>query len=256
MSLFSEHELAAFKRDGFINVPGLVEPSLIDRILEYTDRAVAEHVGPIEYESDLGYPGAPESRDAPGGDTVRRLLKAFGRNPVFTELASHPQILTRLRQLLGAELVLPLAHHNCVMVKAPCYGTATGWHQDIRYWRFERPELITVLLALNPATEANGCLQLIPASHVLTLAADRLDTAEFLREDHPENQVLMNASVPVPMLAGDVVFFHCRTFHAAGSNQNEQARKSVLFTYRSSDNPPIAGTRSSSSPELLLHATG
>ncbi|MBT5876654.1 MAG: phytanoyl-CoA dioxygenase family protein [Candidatus Latescibacteria bacterium] len=254
MSLFTEHELADFKRDGFVKVTGLVEPSLIDRILEYTDGAVAKHVGPIEYESDLGYPGAPDSRDAPGGDTVRRLLKAFGRDPSFTELASHPQIVTRLRQLLGSELVLPLAHHNCVMVKAPCYGTATGWHQDIRYWRFRQPKLVTMLLALSPATETNGCLKVIPGSHVLTLAEDRLDTAEFLREDHPDNQELIHASVPLTMQAGDVAFFHCRTFHAAGSNQNELARKSVLFTYRSSDNPPIAGTRSSMSPELLLHA--
>ena len=253
MNNLTEQQLVDFHRDGFVGVNGLVETSLVERIVQYTDRAVAQEAGPAEYEADLGYPGSPVSRDAPGGRTIRRLLKACGRDPAFTDLATHPDILVRLRQLLGEELVLPLAHHNCIMVKAPRYGTATGWHQDVRYWRFQRPELVTVLLALNDASETNGCLQFIPGSHTLTPKPEQLDEAEFIRVDLPENQPLIERAVPIVMAAGDVVFFHCRTFHAAGSNNGEETRKSVLFTYRSSDNPPLAQTRSSSSPELMLH---
>ena len=254
MNCLTEKQLADFHRDGFVGVKGLVESSLVNRMVQYTDRAVAQETGPVEYEADLGYPGSPVSRQAAGGRTLRRLLKAIGRNPVFMDLATHPDILIRLRQLLGEELVLPLAHHNCIMVKAPRYGTATGWHQDIRYWRYQRPELVTVLLALNNATEANGCLQFIPGSHNFTPKPEQLDEKEFIRLDLPENQTLIGRAVPIVMAAGDVVFFHCRTFHAAGSNKDGESRKSVLFTYRSSDNPPLAETRSSSSPELLLHA--
>ena len=253
MGTFTDDELAVFHRDGFVKIPGLVDESTIDRILEYTDRASLMELGPIEYESDLGYPGAPESRDAPGGRTIRRLLQAIGRETVFSELATHPEILTRLRQILGKEIVLPLAHHNCIMVKAPRYGTATDWHQDIRYWRFEKPELVTVLLALNDATVKNGCLHLIPGSHHLSLCPEQLDEDQFLIDSEPTNKRCMANSKPVLMSAGDVVFFHCRTFHSAGSNQAGAARKSVLFTYRAANNPPLPGSRSAGSPELLLH---
>ena len=253
MNQFTEQELAYFHRDGFLAVKGLIDRALVDQITAVTDQAVAEKIEPVEYESQVGYPGAPKSLDAPGGRTIRRLLQAIGRHPVFTELAIHPPILARLRQLLGSEIVLPLAHHNCIMVKDRRFSSATGWHRDFRYWRFERPELITVLLALNEATATNGCLQFLPGSHTFTPAPEQLDETEFFRADLPRNKPWLDRATLALMAPGDVVFFHCRTFHGAGRNLGGEPRKSVLFTYRSADNPPIPGTRSASQPELLLH---
>lgn len=249
---FSEQELSDFRRDGFLCVRRLVNPDLVDRLVQITDEATTAETGPVEYESQVGYPGAPPSLDAPGGRTIRRLLQAIGRHPAFTELAVYPSILARLRQLLGDEIVLPLAHHNCVMVKAPQYSSSTGWHRDIRYWRFERSELVTVLLALNAATETNGCLLFIPGSHDMVLTPEQLDEKEFLRTDFEGNRLYLDRAISVTMEAGDVVFFHCRTFHAAGRNTGGVPRKSILFTYRASDNPPLPGTRSASLPELLI----
>lgn len=253
MDQFTEQELADFHRDGFITVKGLIARELVDRITGVTDHAVAEEIGPVEYESQVGYPGAPKSLDAPGGRTIRRLLQAIGRHPVFTELAVYPGLLTHLRQLLGPEIVLPLAHHNCVMVKDRRFSSATGWHRDIRYWRFERPELITVLLALNDATETNGCLQFLPGSHAFTPDPEQLDEAEFFRTDLLRNKPWLDRATLALMAPGDVVFFHCRTFHGADRNLGGEPRKSVLFTYRAGDNPPLPGSRSASQPELLLH---
>ena len=51
-----------------------------------------DHVAPIEYEADLRYPGAPESRQAEGGQTVRRLLSAYGRDPLYAQWATDPAI--------------------------------------------------------------------------------------------------------------------------------------------------------------------
>jgi phytanoyl-CoA hydroxylase len=51
---------------------------------------------------------------------------------------------------------------------------------------------------------------------------------------------------------GDVLFFHCRTFHAAGRNQTSEIKFSAVFTFRPADNSPKPGTRSAAMPELLL----
>ena len=53
---------------------------------------------------------------------------------------------------------------------------------------------------------------------------------------------------------GDVLFFHCKTLHAATRNHTEQTKFSVVFTFRGADNPPRAGSRSAESPELLVHS--
>jgi phytanoyl-CoA hydroxylase len=95
-------------------------------------------------------------------------------------------------------------------------------------------------------------LRFLPGTHKLNVEPYQLDRAQFLRTDIPENQILLDKQVCVPLEPGDVIFFHCMTFHAAMRNRSSNAKKSVIFTYRPSNNPPIAGTRSASMPELLL----
>lgn len=249
---FTDSELRSFERDGYLIARGLANPNLCRRMLEVTQAGLASHSVPLEYEADLHYPGAPQSRDVAGGDTIRRLKEAHGRDPIFTHWVSERPLLVRLQQLLGPRVVMPLAHHNCIMTKQPRFSSETGWHQDIRYWSFARPELISVWLALGCETQENGCLSLIPGTHRMEFGRDRLDDALFLRPELPVNADLIAQKVAAPLEPGDVLFFHCRTFHSAGRNRTGQTKFSVVFTFRPLDNPPVAGTRSASLPELLL----
>lgn len=249
---FSTDECAQFDRDGFVVVRGLVDPETCRQMVECTRTALAESIGPAEYEADLRYPGAPGSRDAAGGDTIRRLKEAHGRHPVFTQFVSRPIVAARLQQLLGPDVVMPLAHHNCIMTKQPQFSSETHWHQDIRYWSFERPELVSLWLALGRETAENGCLYLIPGTHKMIFDRQRFDAALFLRPELPENAALVAQKVPAQLEPGDVLFFHCRTFHAAGRNATNQTKYSVVFTFRPADNRPQPGSRSASMPELLL----
>lgn len=248
----STEEISSFQQDGFLVLRGLADSALCDRIRQVSLEHLARSVEPVEYEAVLGYPGAPSSLDSEGGRTIRRLQQALSRDPAFLEWATHPSVLCRLHQLLGPELVLPLAHHNCVMTKDPRYSSQTGWHQDFRYWSFRRAELVNVWLALGREDNESGGLALIPGSHRVAIAEDRLDEDQFFCDDLPNNRPLIDDGQYVSLEAGDVVFFHCRTLHSAGRNTSDQVKLSAVFTYRSADNPPLPGSRSSSLPELLL----
>ncbi|HLQ45194.1 MAG TPA: phytanoyl-CoA dioxygenase family protein [Planctomycetaceae bacterium] len=165
---------------------------------------------------------------------------------------SDRELTDRLADLLGPHLVMPLAHHNCIMTKQPQFSSDTGWHQDIRYWAFQRPELISVWVSLVPERVANGCLRVIPGSHRMTFARDRFDASLFFRDDLAENRTIIESSVPVELDPGDVLFFHAKTLHSASRNHTTQTKFSVVFTFRGADNLPLPGTRSAESPELLL----
>lgn len=245
-------EQEAFQRDGFLILRGFADAGLVAILAEVAAEHLQRKIDPVEYEADLHYPGAPESRSAAGGRTVRRLLQAQGRHPAFTQWICEPRLLLRLRQLLGPDLVMPLAHHNCIMTKQPRFSSDTGWHQDIRYWAFERAELINIWLALGSEQEANGCLRVIPGSHRLTLERSQFDAAQFFRADLPQNQALLARAVSIELEAGDVLLFHCRTLHAATRNFSDQTKFSAVFTVRAAANKPLPGTRSASLPELLL----
>jgi len=190
--------------------------------------------------------------DAPGGRTVRRLLQAVARDAVFREWALSPLLAARLQQLLGPRVMLSQAHHNCVMTKNPAYSSVTNWHRDIRYWSFDKPDLVSVWLALGEEQIKNGCLLLLPGSHRTEVRPDQLDTAQFLRPDVADNRDLLRTQIAAELHAGDVLFFHCRLFHAAGHNQTTETKLSVVHTYHAADNHPLPGTRSAALPDLLL----
>jgi len=250
--MFSAAELAQFARDGYVIVRGLVPAADCARMRTAAERDLAAAAPPLEYEADTRYPGAPQTREAPGGRTVRRLLQAYARDAVFREWATAARLVTRLRQLLGPRIALSQAHHNCVMTKDPAYSSLTSWHRDIRYWSFQRPELVSVWLALGEERVENGCLLLLPGTHAMAFDAVRLDAAQFLRTDVAENAALLATEVSAELAPGDVLFFHCRLFHAAGHNRSDRTKFSVVFTYHASDNSPLPGSRSAGLPDVVL----
>jgi phytanoyl-CoA hydroxylase len=252
MATSNSQALETFHRDGYAVMRGLAPAAERSRMLEIAKAHLAAAIEPLEYEADVKYPGAPASRDAPGGRTVRRLLQAYARDPVFAAWATSPAIAAPLRALLGREVELSQAHHNCVMTKDPRYSSVTSWHRDIRYWSFQRPELVSVWLALGRERVENGCLLVLPGSHAIDFEPGRLDDAQFLRSDHPVNAALLTRQVAVELDPGDVLFFHCRLFHAAGHNQTAETKFSVVHTYHDAGNRPVPGSRSASVPDVPL----
>ncbi len=249
---FAPSEVEQFDRDGYVIARSLVSDELRQQMLEATEDGLRRKTGPIEYEAEVHYPGSPPSLTADGGGTVRRLKQAHSRHFAFTNWIADPRLVARLQQLLGPDIVMPLVHHNCIMTKQPQFSSDTGWHRDIRYWSFQRPELVSVWLALGTERPDNGCLQLLPGTHREEFESTRLDEPQFLRPDVSENQELLQRRVFAELDPGDVLFFHCRTFHAATRNHGEQPKFSAVFTFRPADNPPVPASRSASLPELLV----
>ena len=242
-----------FDKDGFLLVRGLASESLCERMRHVVQDSLDPLLGPAEFETDVGYVGAPASRTAPGGNTPRRLLNAYSRDPVFREWAGNADVREHLQAVMRCrDVALSQCHHNCVMTKQPGFSSETLWHQDIRYWSFDRPELISVWLALGEENENNGALSVIPGSHQLDLDRGRLDAELFLRRDVELNRALISKAQVLQLSRGDVLFFHCRLFHAAGMNQTEQVKLSVVSTYHDVSNAPIPGTRSAQFPSVPL----
>jgi len=250
--VFTQDDVAQFARGGFRIVRGLLPSAALTQMRAVAERDLAAVTPPVEYEADTRYPGAPESRDAPGGRTVRRLLQAYARDAVFREWATAAPVAGRLRQLLGPRIALAQAHHNCVMTKDPAYSSLTSWHRDIRYWSYARPELVSVWFALGEERIDNGCLLLLPGSQAMDFDAARLDAAQFLRTDLAENAALLRTQVAAELEPGDVLFFHCRLFHAAGHNRGTHTKYSAVFTYRALDNVPLPGSRSAGQSDVVL----
>ena len=248
--MLSNTDIAQFHTQGFLVLRGYAPAPLCAALRQLAQDHLQRAVAPVEYEAEVGYAGAPVSLDAPEGRTVRRLRSAYQRDETLRAWASDAGVIARLRQLFGQPVVLNLAHHNCIMSKHPDWGTATGWHRDIRYWSFQQSNLITVWLALGDEDAHNGSLWVIPGSHRWQLEPAQLDQRDFLREDLPANRPLVAQGIALSLQAGDVLLFDSRLFHAAGANRSAQRKLSVAFAYRGADNLPAPGSRSAAAGEV------
>ncbi len=246
-------ERERFAADGYLVVPGLVAPEVCDAVTAEVVAALDPVLAPAEFEADVGYPGSPESRAATGGDTPRRLLNAYSRFPSLRPLVTGPALAGHLRAVMDTDRVLmSQCHHNCVMTKSPGFSSVTLWHQDIRYWSFTQPQLVSVWLALGDENADNGALKIIPGSHRMVFSHDRLDDAKFLKPELPENQVLISQARSIELQRGDALLFHCQAFHAAGRNLTDRVKLSPVFTYHAEHNRPLPGSRSAQYASIPL----
>ena len=252
MIKLSATQVDEFHEEGFVVLRAVVPASVCAVMQSIADAHLEAAVEPVEFEAEVGYPGAPASLSAPGGRTVRRLRGAYRRHRCFSAWAEDPGVVGAVRQLLGEPVCLTLAHHNAIMTKHPDFGSATGWHRDMRYWCFERPELVCVWLALGPETPGNGGLAFISQSHRLQVVPQQMDRLDFLRPELPQNQALMATATPVELAAGDVVLFHSRLFHAASKNTTDAIKCSIAFAYHGESNTALAGSKSAVAGSIAL----
>jgi phytanoyl-CoA hydroxylase len=245
-------QIEQLRDQGYVVVPRFVP---LDELTKLNETARAQLTGraePLEFEADLRYPGAPPSRAAAGGETVRRLLDAYARDPVFARWGTAPALCEWMHAYFRESVLMSRTHHNCLMTKHPLYGSLTAWHRDIRYWSFEREDLVSVWLALGEEEIDNGALWFVPGSQRMVFDADRFDAAKFFRTDRADNAEILRAADSPRLAPGDAVFFHCNTLHSAGKNRSDAVKFSLVYTYHGQSNAPQAGTRSSSRPEVRL----
>jgi phytanoyl-CoA hydroxylase len=247
-----QEEIERLRDQGYVVVPRFVPLDELAKLNAAARTQLAGRADPLEFEADLQYPGAPPSRTAAGGETVRRLLDAYARDPVFAGCGTAPALRAWMQAYFGESVLMSRVHHNCVMTKHPLYGSLTNWHRDIRYWSFGREDLVSVWFALGEERIDNGALWFVPGSHRTLFDADRFDDAKFFRSDRADNAEIIRGAESPRLAPGDAVFFHCNTLHSAGKNLSGAVKFSLVYTYHGRSNAPRAGTRSASKPEVEL----
>lgn len=245
-------QIAELRSTGYVVARGFLTPDSVAALRTAATAELAARAPPFELEADLQYPGAPPSRSAAGGETVRRLLEAYDRHPEFARHALAPFVGRWMQAYFGEHIRLSRAHHNCLMTKHPRFGSLTGWHRDIRYWSFQRDDLVSVWMALGEERVDNGALWFVPGSHRMAFDEQRFDAAKFFRSDISENADLIRTAVSPQLAAGDAVLFHCNTLHSAGKNQSDAVKMSLVYSYHGASNRPLPATRSSAKPEVAM----
>lgn len=149
-------------------------------------------------------------------------------SPACRAFARDPRLLDALEPLLGPNIMF---WSDKVVFKAEEADHDTPWHQDWPYWR--GCHKLNAWVALDDADPSNGCLKLVPGSHLRAADHDG-QVAPGASFGHRIDSQHIDASevLAAPVPAGSVVFFHDLTLHASYPNTSGRERWAAICTYK------------------------
>ncbi len=226
--MITQEHIKTYHRDGYILVPKLFSAEEIALLYSVaTDDTLTTN------SFDLN--------DQEGKKTKLTLWFTAGDDS-FGLMSRCRRTIETVQSLLGAGEVCHF--HSKVMQKQPQVGGAWEWHQDYGYWYkngFLFPEaMISVMVALTDATQANGCLQVLKGTHKMQrfehdfIGEQQGADPDFVREAEKVSEL-----VYCELTAGDALFFHPNILHRSAPNLSDTARWSVISAYNLSHNIPF-----------------
>ncbi|MFI4987488.1 MAG: phytanoyl-CoA dioxygenase family protein [Alphaproteobacteria bacterium] len=236
MMRLTQAQLAQYECDGFLVFPGLFSPEEVAILRREAARVAMVETDAVVREGKVQAPKSLFRLHETDGPTASEAFRAACRLPKALGVA---------QQVLGDERLY--LHHSKVNVKTAIEGSVWPWHQDYGAWMRDgiaEPAMATYMVALDDASELNGCLYLLPGSHRLGRTEPYFDTSTAYKfwAVPPERMKEMLAECPLPVAvagkAGMAAIFHCNLMHASGHNLSAMDRWQAYFCYNTVANHP------------------
>ena len=157
------------------------------------------------------------------------------------ELMRTTTILDAVENLIGPDI---LCWNTLFWVKEVQSGKFVTWHQDLRYWGLDTNDLISVWLALSPATEESGCMRVLPRSHrgKLMPHQDQYHDDNLLtRGQEIAVEVDEAKAVSMPLEPGEASIHNGRLAHASDPNRSNDRRIGLSFHYMPTRTRQVVG---------------
>ena len=224
----TEAELDQYNRDGFIVKRSFYNAEEMRHLLTIakSDRDINRH--------------AIDVPDASGRASKLTVWNYLGDDDIYSMIGRGERMVGVMEQLLGDEVY---HYHSKMMLKEPKVGGAWEWHQDFGYWYKNgvlQPRLASGLIAVDRATKANGCLQVLRGSHLYGRIEHNIAGGQTGADmEFVEAIAARCEKVHIECQAGDVLFFHCNLLHASAPNTSDYPRWSLICCYNARSNDPI-----------------
>ena len=160
-------------------------------------------------------------------------------------LIRHPRILDAVEAVIGPDI---LCWSTDFFIKEPHDPGYVSWHQDSTYWGLEPPDVVTAWLGLTDSTDENGCVRVVPGSHLQgqvthhdTFGEDNL----LSRGQEVMVEVDESEGVDLRLAAGEASLHHVLVVHGSRPNASSDRRIGVAFRYLPTHVRQTVGVRES-----------
>jgi len=214
----SEKDIANYQANGYVIPKYRLEPEFLKELQDALNTLIANNPG-VRPEKLVS--AHIEGRNDEGATGSQK----------FLQLAMHPPIIDLVEQLIGPDIILWGCHVFC---KPASEGYETPWHQDGHYWPIRPLANCTVWVALEPSTQENGCLRVIPGSHTAKqlyehLHEDRNDLT--LNQRMAEGTFDESQAADLELQPGEMSMHDIYMIHGAKANTSQQRRTGVALRF-------------------------
>lgn len=234
MNFLNAEQLEQFERDGFLVIENFLGAQETARVKADIARVSNEVASMEKDEPGFNFErldGGNSHEDLPIRQGVlRKIQGAVQFVPEVKNVFVGDKMLDCMEDLMGANVYY---HSSKVMFKPPG-GVAKPWHQDAAYWRDYASNQITVWIAIDDASEENGCVWAIPGSHKLGLIPHVKRELQV-----EESSIDLRKAIPVPVPAGGLLIFHSLVLHMSERNNSDKTRWAIICDYDCLPNPAI-----------------
>lgn len=206
-----DEQREAWARDGFLVLRGALDEERV--------AAIAGWVDEVERWATTGGPGLHHFEQTDTGPAIARSEDLIGHHPGLRALLTEGLLVDLAGQLFGESALL---YKEKVNYKQPG-GGGFAPHQDAPAYRFVDHH-ISVMVPLDPATVASGCLWasrghtrgMLPRDGNRGLAPEVVDELDWQ---------------PVELEPGDLLWFDSYAPHYSETNGTDRARRALYLTY-------------------------
>jgi non-haem Fe2+, alpha-ketoglutarate-dependent halogenase len=164
-----------------------------------------------------------------------RPIKRMG-NPALhfawaSRLAKEAPVLEAVEEILGSDLLIS---GTLIFCKYPYDPGFVAWHQDTFYSKLDLTPSVSAWIALLDSTSENGCLRVVPGSHLLgTLLHQETRAPDNLLRRGEEIQVDVNEAEAVELVlkAGEMSLHHHAIIHGSRSNRSNTKRLGFIVRF-------------------------
>ena len=208
---------ADFRQNGFVVLPDALSTSELQGLQSACDTLLDEP------PDDGGHDGLHKI----GLGEARRFLRHRHEEfPAVNDFILGPKMAALGADLLGQDTFL---FNEQFVVKGAGKGASFAWHQDGAYVGFDHPAYLTVWIALDDATEENGCVYVLPRN---LDAKPNLDPHEWMDDANELNGYTgSDPGRAMTCKAGTVVAFSSLTLHRSGANVTKNRRRAYICQY-------------------------
>jgi 2-oxoglutarate-dependent dioxygenase len=218
-------ERAAFDQDGVLSWGPFLRPAELEPVRQAMERSFFAGSDVAAQVRDLS-----ERRGKPLEYGLLQKVDLWHDEPVFANLVARPDVVDRVEALLGGPVRLFRDH---AFYKPAGKGEASNLvlHQDNRYWHLEPAAAVTIWVALDDATVANGCVHYVLGSHRRgRIEHERTDPDSVLVEAVTDEE-----AVPYPVPAGSALAHHAQVLHGSPPNRTPDPRRAYCIVYMRAD---------------------